>query len=430
LNLNPKLNLNTNRNKNTLSIALVENKDIIKNEKKSLIDKHQENNNIINVFKSYKNSELSIIKETTLIIKPTKKSKYHKTFQLFEEYNSNSKKFTKEKDENNILTKNSLINSSSNLRNLLSTFNNFNSKSDNNINNNTNLNTKFPLKIKKDKNFSSQMNFNIIEKEIFETFSEKLLEENKTKKISDKKNYEEIKDFLNEFGMDKNKFKKEMDKKQELKSLLNFYENKFRGPNENETKNGYRNFEEDKDNKNININNNNNSKILMGNTSKENLINNSKQKNILKIKTFGSIIKFNKFVIKREIRFSFFCISDKDKNDVSYDNDIEDSFDFGYFFINKGYDKNKNLIRNNFNKNLNMINRLDFSNVKNLLNLNNLNINNNHYNNNINKNKLDNNKISNKSIDNTFNLSNKRSNFIFCNNIIYLFNKIYNVILK
>ncbi len=51
---------------------------------------------------------------------------------------------------------------------------------------------------------------------------------NKTKEIKEKRNYEEMKEFLNEWEIYKNKFKEEIEKKSELKNLLNFYEKSFK----------------------------------------------------------------------------------------------------------------------------------------------------------------------------------------------------------
>ena len=56
---------------------------------------------------------------------------------------------------------------------------------------------------KKDKKLTSQRNFNLTEKEIFESFSEKLGKKN-FEKNSEIKQINEISDFLNEFGLDKN----------------------------------------------------------------------------------------------------------------------------------------------------------------------------------------------------------------------------------
>lgn len=49
----------------------------------------------------------------------------------------------------------------------------------------------------------------------------------KLNEISEKRNYEEMKEYLNDLAVNKASFKEEMEKKYELKKLINFYEKSF-----------------------------------------------------------------------------------------------------------------------------------------------------------------------------------------------------------
>ena len=158
--------------------------------------------------KSYNQSNLITSYEFSFKLEPTKKLKFHRNLMLdsssdFENrlssptssnnlFNSTSFSPTysssKFNESTKNITKNSLINSSSNLSNLLTTHNS-----------NTNLNSlsktidssKMQNKFNKEKHLksSSSTNFNFLEKEIFESFTEKLITESKIKN-SEKKNYQ------------------------------------------------------------------------------------------------------------------------------------------------------------------------------------------------------------------------------------------------
>jgi hypothetical protein len=58
--------------------------------------------------------------------------------------------------------------------------------------------------------------------------TDNLILKHKTNEINEKRNYEEMKEFLNEWGINKARFREEMEKKYELKNLLSFYEKNFK----------------------------------------------------------------------------------------------------------------------------------------------------------------------------------------------------------
>lgn len=66
------------------------------------------------------------------------------------------------------------------------------------------------------------------ENEVYKSMTEKLVFNNNVKELYEKRNLEENKEFINEYALNKAKYREEIEKKYELKTLLNFYENKMK----------------------------------------------------------------------------------------------------------------------------------------------------------------------------------------------------------
>lgn len=65
------------------------------------------------------------------------------------------------------------------------------------------------------------------EKYLIKSLANKLIMTNQMKEISDKRNLEDAKEYLSEFGINKALRREELEKKYEMKNLLKFYEKKL-----------------------------------------------------------------------------------------------------------------------------------------------------------------------------------------------------------
>jgi hypothetical protein len=160
---------------------------------------------------------------------------------------------------------------------------------------------------------------------------EKQISIEKNKEILEKRNYEGMKEYLNECGMDKVRFREEMEKKHKLKNLINHYEKSFKEIQEENKSIG------------VNLDNLNLKKAICPSPIKHRLDNtlaiSSNKKTFLEINSTGNFTLNAKRFINNNYKNS--CAINEDSN-----------------LILKSKIRNSNKIFNNFD-------RLNFNNVRN-----------------------------------------------------------------